>query len=60
MGNWTARGECENVFQHWGFRAGRAEDDPDEPLFTMLPPPFVPAINKVQFCSYPSEAIEGN
>eukprot|EP00969_Alexandrium_andersonii_P251932 11134977-Alexandrium_andersonii.AAC.1 len=25
-----------------------------------MPPPFMPVINRVEFCSYPSEAIDGN
>eukprot|EP00969_Alexandrium_andersonii_P076029 3351661-Alexandrium_andersonii.AAC.1 len=46
MGNWMTQGECEGALQYWGFKVGRTEDDRDEPLFTEMPPPFMPVINK--------------
>eukprot|EP00969_Alexandrium_andersonii_P362642 15460166-Alexandrium_andersonii.AAC.1 len=64
MGAWdklcVPGGEGDAVLEFWGFKVPRGEGEAPELRPAPMPPPFQPAIHQIEFCGYPTDAIDGN
>eukprot|EP00969_Alexandrium_andersonii_P192944 8523099-Alexandrium_andersonii.AAC.1 len=64
MGTWdkSTHPDAEGgaVLELWGFKVPRGDGGAPEIRLPQMPRTFRPSINQLEFCGYPTEAIDGN